>query len=229
MRTRDRPFYVRWIVANGWAESAGLGTTFVIGIGMAPYFDRHVGVTAILAGALLAVVLGTLLEGVLVGIAQERVLRLRLRSLRPRIWTWATAAGAGLAWLVGMVPSTIMALAGEPDSASMVAEPGAVAQLGLAVLLGVVAGPILGVAQWIVLRRFVPRAGRWLWANALAWGVGMPMIFAGMGVVPWSSHAAVIVPAVYGVCAVAGVVVGAIHGAALVQLLPSEADEAGGS
>jgi hypothetical protein len=153
MDTRDRAFYLRWIAANGWAESAGLGTTFVVGVGVAPYFDRQVGGAAVLAGALLAVVLGTVLEGVLVGVAQERVLRTRLRDLRPWLWTLATAAGAGLAWMLGMVPSTVMALTGERDPAAMPAEPGLVAQLGLAVMLGVAAGPILGAAQWIVLRR----------------------------------------------------------------------------
>jgi uncharacterized membrane protein YGL010W len=109
------------------------------------------------------------------------------------------------------------------------AEPGAVAQLGLAVALGFVAGPILGLAQWIVLRRLASRAGRWLWANALAWAVGMPLIFAGMGMVPWTRHPAFVLPAVYLVCGMAGIVVGAIHGAVLVQLLRFETDDVGRS
>jgi hypothetical protein len=223
----ERSFYLRWIAANGWAESAGLGTTFVVGIAVAPYFEHQAGAAAIVAGALLAVVLGTVLEGVLVGVAQERVLRTQLRALRPWLWTLATAAGAGLAWMLGMVPSTIMALTGERDQAAMPAEPGLVAQLGLAVMLGVVAGPILGGAQWIVLRRHVGRARRWLWANALAWAAGMPLVFAGMNLVPWTRQTALVVATVYVVCAVAGLVVGAIHGAVLVQLLRFEADDAG--
>jgi ELWxxDGT repeat protein len=50
-------------------------------------------------------------------------------------------------------------------------------QYGLAMALGVVAGPILGLAQWTVLRGLVSGAGRWLWANALAWAVGMPVLY----------------------------------------------------
>jgi hypothetical protein len=57
----------------------------------------------------------------------------------------------------------------------------------------------------------------------------MPVIFAGMGVVPWTGHSLVVALAVYLVCAVAGIVVGAIHGAVLVQLLRFEAGEGGGS
>jgi hypothetical protein len=91
--------------------------------------------------------------------------------------------------------------------------------MALAVALGLVAGPVLGVAQWTVLRRFVVHAGRWLLANAFAWAIGMPLIFAGMDVVPWDGHPTVLMLSVYGVCGAAGLVVGAIHGRVLVQLL----------
>lgn len=218
----DRPesvFYRRWIVANGWAEAAGLGTTFVLGRLAAPLLDRTTGVLVALVGAMAAVLLGTLLEGVLVGVAQERVLRQRLVELRRRAWVIATAAGAGLAWLLGMVPSTIMALNPPAAAGSAPAEPSAVVQYALASALGLLVGPVLGVAQWTVLRRLVGRAGRWLWANAVAWGVGMPLIFAGMDLVPWSGHPAAIGVAVYVVCGATGLVVGAIHGRVLIGLL----------
>ena len=97
----DREFYRRWVIANGWAECAGLGTTFVVGRTAAPLLERAAGVAFVLGGAVAAVVLGVLLEGVLVGVAQERVLRQRLIHMRPRAWIKATAAGAGLAWLGG--------------------------------------------------------------------------------------------------------------------------------
>jgi hypothetical protein len=48
-----------------------------------------------------------------------------------------------------------------------------------------------------------------------------------MNLVPWTRHTALVVPAVYVVCAVAGLAVGAIHGAVLVQLLRFEADNGG--
>lgn len=94
-------------------------------------------------------------------------------------------------------------------------------QYPLAAALGLVTGPVLGLAQWIVLRRYVERAGRWLWANALAWGVGMPVIFLGMDRVPWNGQAAAVIAAIYAVCAVTGIVVGAIHGLFLVRLIRS--------
>ncbi|WP_257455206.1 hypothetical protein [Archangium lipolyticum] len=220
MHSNDTGFYRRWIVANGQAEAAGLGTTFVAGRLIAPHLDQVTGVAAILGGALAAILLGTLLEGVLVGVLQERVLRQRLQGLRRGAWILATAAGAGLAWLLGMVPSTVMALVSTASPGPAPEEPGALVQYGLAMGLGLVAGPILGLAQWTVLRGVVPGAGRWLWANALAWAVGMPVIFMGMDVVPWGGPFVLVTLAVYLVCGVTGVIVGAIHGRVLLRLLP---------
>jgi hypothetical protein len=67
MRPADRPFYLTWIAANACAEAVGLGTTMVIGWGVAARIERLDGVAATLATALVAIVLGTLLEGVVVG------------------------------------------------------------------------------------------------------------------------------------------------------------------
>ena len=81
------------------------------------------------------------------------------------------------------------------------------------------AGPVLGLAQWFVLRRLIERAGLWFWANAIAWSVGMPLIFLGMDFVPWNGHPAAMILAIYTVCAATGLAVGAIHGQFLVTLL----------
>ena len=212
-------FYRRWILANGWSEAVGLGTTFALGSLLGPHLDRIAGLVAALLAALVAVLFGTLLEGVLVGVAQEAVLRPRLPSIPKRAWVLATTIGAGLAWLLGMIPSTIMTLQAPPAGAAPAAEPPALLQYALAIALGLVAGPVLGVAQWTVLRRHVRHAGRWLWANAAAWAVGMPLVFLGMDFVPWSGPRAVIFVELYVVCGITGLVVGAIHGRVLARLV----------
>ena len=82
----------------------------------------------------------------------------------------ATAAGAALAWTIGMLPSTL----GDPS-----ALPPVVIGLGLAVL-----GPMLlvslGAAQWLVLRRQLAQAADWIWLSALAWLAGLAVVFPSM-------------------------------------------------
>lgn len=218
-RHRVHGFYLRWIATNGVAEAIGLGTTFVAGWKLGPMLGDATEPGAIVGAAILAVVLGVALEGLVVGTAQESVLRRELPELRPWSWTTATAIGAGVAWVVGMVPSTIAALNASADATSPFAEPDAVTTYTLAAVLGVVAGPILGSAQWMVLRSVITGGTSWLWANALAWAVGMPLIFAGMDVVPWTSGAAAISLSVYALCGLTGLVVGSIHGAVMRSLL----------
>lgn len=219
LATADPAFYRRWILANGWAEAAGLGTTFVLGRALVPWLEHATGAVAVLLGALAAVLLGTLLEGVLIGMAQEAALRERLTTLRKGTWVLATATGAACAWILGMIPSTVLALRPQDAAASQLAEPSALVQYALAGALGLIAGPVLGFAQWTVLRRHVTRAAWWLWANAAAWAIGMPLIFLGMEYVPWSGPPASMLLAIYGVCGAVGLVVGAIHGRFLANRL----------
>ena len=60
------------IVANGWAEAIGSGSTLVIGRYVAPALAHATDAASIFGVALIAVVFGALLEGVVVGAAQER-------------------------------------------------------------------------------------------------------------------------------------------------------------
>lgn len=213
--------YARWIVANGLGEMLGLGTTFVLGGALAPALARVSGTAETIGTAVAAVALGVILEGVVVGWLQGRVLRDWI-GVSTAGWTRATAAGAGLAWTLGMVPSTVMALIG-PDAAGAAPtpppEPGPWLTLLLAAGLGLVTGPILGALQGRVLRQARPGVRGWPWANALAWAVGMPIIFAGMDRVPWTGPAVWRIASLYAVCLVAGLAVGAVHGARLSRIL----------
>ncbi len=218
MLTDDRIFLRSWIAANGVAEAVGLGTTFVLGTAAAPLLEADRDVMGVVGVAILTVLLGTFLEGVVVGIAQGAVLGARRPDVRRDAWVMATSLGAGLAWLIGMIPSTVMSLSAPPTWQSPIQEPALLIQLLLAAGLGLVTGPILGGAQWAVLRRHLPRSAPWLWANALAWAFGMPVIFAGMNLVPWTGTAVARVAAIYSVCLAAGLIVGAVHGVVLTRM-----------
>jgi hypothetical protein len=219
MESGARLLFRRWVVANGWAETVGLGTTLVLAWTLAPWFGRDASATAIVAAAAAATLLGTLLEGVVVGTAQERVLRQYLPEMSPRSWVVRTAMGTGAAWLLGMVPSVVAALVTTEGARVASSEPPRVVQYVLAMALGVALGALLGGAQWTILRRHTVRAGAWIWANAAAWGVGMPCVFVGMDLVPWSGGPALVAVSIYAVALITGLLVGSIHGCALVGLM----------
>lgn len=209
--------WVRWVIANSLAETGGLGSAFGIGVLLFPYLGAP-GLLVALATAAAAILAGTLIEGTVVGTAQWLVLRRPLPDMRWRSWALATAVGAFVAWTAGMLPGALLSAGASPGDPAP-AEPGAPVVYGMAALLGLVAGAILGTPQWFVLRRHVPRAALWIPANALAWVPGMVMAFvvadflfaARLGI-------ATVVLAIATLTAI-GAVVGAVHGLALVWLL----------
>lgn len=205
----------QWIAANAVSETIGLGGTLLIGILLLANAEHTIG--TVLA-AVLAVVAGTLIEGLCVGTAQWLVLRRPLRTLQWHTWAMATATGAGIAWTLGMVPSTFMM----NGSSSGPGEPSAMSDLmvyALAAVMGLVLGAILGLPQWLALRHYVLHAGWWVPANALAWMLGMVVIFIGTSFIPASGFIWQIAALLLLFVVAAGAVVGAVHGWFLIWLL----------
>lgn len=210
----------RWVAANTAAEVVGLGGSAAVAVGLASTTDRMGGAGVLLMAAAM-IAIGTCLEGVLVGLLQGAVLRRALPALPPRAWVGATALGAGIAWTLGMVPSSVMQWVmdgGGTEAAATAPVISDAMQLVLAAGMGVVLGPFLAVPQWRVLRRYVARAGGWVPANSAAWAVGMVLVFQAAGSTPWPLSAATLARPVL-LLALAGAAVGAIHGAALMWLL----------
>lgn len=211
-------FWWQWIAANSVAELLGLGGVALAGWGLLRWLGEPAGWGPSLAFAGLFALLGAF-EGLLVGAMQARVLRQRLPGLTG--WVLASVAGALAAWVLGMVPSTIMS-AMTPAASGAPPEIGEALRLLLAAGLGMVAGPVLAFFQWRRLRLHVRRgAAWWLPANALAWASGMPVIFVGAHMGAWLHSPALVALGVSLSLLAAGAVVGAVHGLVLIWLLSS--------
>ena len=215
----EASLWLRWVFANAAGEALGLGATALIGAAVVSFLGEGTGALATLTLAAVAVLAGALVEGTVVGTAQWSVLRGPLPGMRWRTWAVATGVGAFLAWLLGMVPSTVLSLGAGSGGAG--AAPAEAVVLGLAFLMGLVLGPVLGFAQWLALRRYVSHAALWMPANAMAWAFGMVVIFAGIDPAIGGGFGLLSVAILALTLACAGAVVGAIHGLALVWLLRS--------
>ena len=213
-----RALWLRWIKANAIAELVGLGLTAFLSVLAFSYWENIHPLWI----ALLMIIAGALLEGLFVGYIQWQVLRDYLTGLSLKTWATATAVGAGVAWGLGMIPSTFFSLAESSEPSQPMPEPSPWLILLLAASMGLLLGPILGIPQWWVLRRHVGRAGWWIVANALAWMVGMVVVFAASGKLAVDSSYLLILLSIAGSLLVAGALVGAIHGLFLVWLLDQQ-------
>jgi hypothetical protein len=155
-----------WVLVVTVAEFVGFALPATVGV-LAPD-----GIALVAAGAV---------EGAVLGWGQATVLRRALPGVsRPR-WVAATAGAAALAYVVGLVPSTW-------GSAITTWHP--VLMVSAAVVLGGVLLASIGTAQWLVLRRHVRRAGRWIGATAVAWLLGLG-VFLGFTMPLWQPGQAV--------------------------------------
>lgn len=212
----DWALWARWVFANMLGEVIGLGAAAIVGVTLAWSIERSFGAFAGVTLAIVMILVGTF-EGVVVGVAQWSALRRPFPKLRLSHWTLAAAVGAFVAWTLGMTPSTLMDMGNTSAQASAPPfEMNDTLTYAFAAIMGVILGPILGVPQWLALRRHVTRAGWWIPANAVAWAVGMPVVFLGASVTPDGFVELIVTGLLTG--AAAGAVVGAIHGAALVWL-----------
>lgn len=154
-----------WVPAATVAEAVGFAVPVGAGVATAAA-SPPLQLTALLAAGAV--------EGALLGAGQAWAMRRLAVPVRSLPWVALTAAGAVLAYLCGMAPSTW--------ADGMLAAP-----VGAQILLGGVLGGVLlasiGGAQWLELRRRVPRAGHWVWITAVAWlaalgaflGIAMPL------------------------------------------------------
>lgn len=212
-------FWGKWVVVNAVAELVGLGFSSLL---WALFFLGMEEAIGTLLAALIVVIGSTLLEGSAVGVAQGRLLRQALPKLTVREWWIATMIGALIAWTLGMIPSTLMSFTTEATSAATETAPPEMSDAlmyTLAALMGLVLGPVLGIPQWWVLRRYVAKAWQWIPANAVAWAIGMPVIFVVMSFIPAGALTLWTILLLITGLAVAGAVVGAIHGLILLRLL----------
>jgi hypothetical protein len=209
----------QWVLANAVGETVGLGTTFLIGAFLLVQAEPTIGAVP---AAALGVLAGTGIEGSVVGTAQWFVLRRPLQKMRWRVWVLVTALGAGVAWTLCMVPSTL--LFNGPDAGT--AAPGQMSDLviyALAAVMGLVAGAILGMPQWLALRRHLPKASWWVLANALAWMLGMVVVFLGTSFIPAEGITWPVALLLLLFVVAASAVVGAVHGLVLIWLLRQRA------
>ena len=147
---RRRAFVRRWITTVTIAEATG----FAIASGFAVL---TVALSLDDPWRLALLVVGGAVEGAALATGQY-IAMVRNRPRAP-VWIGATAVAASVAWLLGLLPSTLEL---EVDS------PGAVA---LVVLGAVVLLASIPCAQWLALRR--PRAFRWVPTNMAAWSVAV--------------------------------------------------------
>lgn len=147
----------RWTLSTTLAEAAGFCAPALAGVAAA-----QAGLSAV--STLLVMLAAGAVEGSALGAGQHWVLARHLRRLPRGEFVLATAAGAMLAYAIGMLPSTLGDRLG--DAAPTLVVP-------VAALAGVALLASIGTAQWVVLRRAGYDRPWWILTTAGGWLAGL--------------------------------------------------------
>lgn len=200
--TRRKTFLARWVGWVSLGESLGF---------LAPVLAQAATVALGPAAAVPLLVLAGLVEGAVLGWFQASVLRTRLPAVSVRRWVLVTAAAAVVAWTVALLTFSNEGWQAWPASAQAVT----------GTLAAVVILVSIGLAQWVELRRHVPRAWRWVAGSAAAWAVGLG-VFMAVATPLWQPGQDVWLVAAIGAGAaiLMAVAMAAVTGLVMVRLLP---------
>lgn len=151
-----------------------------------------------------------LVEGSALGLVQGRGLAARLPLLRRGEWMLPTVLFAAIGWGLGMAGAV-----GSADGAARGPEPAPLVTLALAALMGAICGPLLGAAQYLVLRHHARSDGpmparRWILLQIPGWALAMPAIFAGFTLPPDDASDALRIVSACGGGALAGALLGLV-------------------
>lgn len=163
-----------WTISCATGELIGIGVAalsaqlLLLRIGEPATTVQRWGILVLMVGA-------GLIEGSALGYFQWRVLKRLHPAISARSWIGVTVAVAAVGWFLGMLPSTLYVA---PDAGAEPFDPSLLLTVVLAMLTGLGAGAVFGVAQWFVLRHHVQRASLWIVANMLGWMLGIAWIYA---------------------------------------------------
>lgn len=208
----------RWVLANALGELIGLGGTFAILALLNPYLSSLEGTRGVWIGFAIAVAAG-LVESAIVGNAQWWAMSPWTKPITRVAWWKATAVGAVIAYMLGYLPSTLMSA--EQATSTPVAEPPLWQIIILAAGLGAIAALALSFMQQLELKKHYDKARKWIGANAIAWAVGMPLIFIGIDFSQRVNHIALAILIMAVTLLISGAVVGFIESVWLSEILTS--------
>jgi len=211
----DKRYWLNWTIACGIGEFLGIG----VAAGMAFLCFPLLGEPSSFSEKILLVlvmVFAGIIEGLVTGGFQWSVLKKRFINMKAKNWLIFTALGSATAWLLGMIPSTFLALGPSTSSANI--EPSSKQITLLAAVSGIVLGTLFGAFQWIELKKHTSNASKWILANLLGWTVGLVIIYLGASIPSIDTILTVIVLTGTVSGLLAGLSVGAITGLFLVKL-----------
>ncbi len=173
--------WLRWTMVSAAGLFLGMGVAAVLGV---IGFGLTLSTTSLDSPvdwliAMAAVVPAGLVGGTIAGVAQWMELRRRLGGINGLRWAFLTATGVTVALWLGASLVAPIGRASASSHAGTVASTTISTIPGLSFVLvgalGLATGLLVGVLQWLELRRSI-RSIAWIWTTVAGWGLAAVLI-----------------------------------------------------
>lgn len=169
-------FLIQWVLYSSFGVLLGFGFAALSGFFIATvlgYEDLMLYQSPWLP--VLIMVVAGFVEGCILGIIQAVPLLKAFPLVSKLNWTILTGTGGAIAWGIGT-------LAGPVISEKYFTSISFVSVLVAISMLVVLAG-ILGIAQWIELKKHFADSWKWIVYTIIGWGIGLSISFTGTSII----------------------------------------------
>jgi len=168
---KETQFWYRWIWSYSLGELFGIGAAAVISrLLVIEYLHTSSGVSTALTTVVLIIAGAT--EGVIIGYIQWRSLSKLISDFKPKPWMAATTAGAIAGW-VFILPPSVMIIFFFSNFFSVVNQNA----VFLTLLAGTAFGGVIGMAQYVLIRKYFYNAMIWILANTIGWSLSFLLVY----------------------------------------------------
>lgn len=171
----EKKFFFKWVFACGLGGLLGMAAA----VSMSAYLIEHLGEPYTLNEFILYYFFSAIagaIQGTITGFMQWNVLSIKYKTIKSFDWVLYTAGGTIFIWMLGMSMGFIFAL--NREDFPFLELPATIENiLIVSFISGQIFGCLLGLFQWLVLRKHTVKSTVWIRANGLAWSIAMTIIF----------------------------------------------------
>jgi len=169
-------FLIRWVLYSSFGELLGFGFAAISGF----FIASVLGYEELMLGQypwlpVLTMVFAGFGEGCILGIIQSVPLCKAFPGVSKLKWTLLTGTGGALAWGVGSWAGPVLS---EKYFTSI-----SFVSVFVAIFMLVTLAGILGVAQWMELKKHFTDSWKWILYTIVGWGIGLSITFTGTSII----------------------------------------------
>lgn len=205
----DKRFWYKWMLNYSFGELLGIGAAAVIGRFLFLEFSNISASSTTLITFIILVIAGAA-EGLIIGYVQWKSLSKILLHFKPTLWILITTISTIAGWLL-ILPPAVMVIS-FLSKFTLISNNYSILYTALA---GMTFGALIGIPQFLILKKFYKNAYAWIVANTIGWMLTFLIIYTAMSLLTNATSFVYNMSLIVISCMISGLVQGIVTGTSL--------------